>query len=115
MYLSQDISPFAQVFSPQVVFTMSNGNVAVGIAGLQSKAQSKQEKQRQNVTVRLLSTPETLAPRTMCIDLVTIWTNNESTRSLLVIKRKQDDGLVTSIVEEEGHRRVSFPSPLLIC
>jgi hypothetical protein len=95
---------------------MSNGNVSVGMAGLQSKVQAMQSgsRQGQSASLRLLATPETLAPRTMCIDLVISCDSNESTHTLLVVKRKQSDGQVTSITEEEGHRRVSLEIPICV-
>lgn len=89
---------------------MSNGNVSVGMAGLQSKVQALQSgsKQPQSASLRLLASPDSLAPGTMCIDLVTSGDSNEQSHTLLVVKRKQSDGQVTSITEEEGHRRVSL-------
>jgi len=88
---------------------MSSGDVSVGIKGLESRAEAMKNASTSQPTVvsRLLATPATLAPRSMCIDLVTTADNSENTRILLVIKRKSSDGLVTSITEEVGHRKVS--------
>ncbi|UZJ56040.1 hypothetical protein CBS101457_005360 [Exobasidium rhododendri] len=105
-------SPFpAQIFSPQVVFTMSSGDVSVGLTGLEgrAKAMKSASTSRPAVTTRILTTPSTLAPRSMCIDMTVATHDGTSTRTLLVIKRKASDGLVTSITEEIGHRKATAP------
>lgn len=97
-----------QIFSPQVVVTRSNGEVHVGIQGLQLRSRAIQGQAIRSTRLRLLATPEALAPRTMCIDLITCAQDaNEGSRTLLVLKRNAKDGLITSVTEEEGHRRVS--------
>ena len=88
---------------------MPSGDVSVGVQGLETKAQAAKSAPGMpwSVRLRLLETPSVLAPQSMCVDLVRTSTTNESTQSLLVLKRRPVDGLVTSIIEEEGHRRVS--------
>jgi hypothetical protein len=92
---------------------MSDGNVSVGIQGLEKKVEAIKTgmaSSQTSVRLRLLTSPTSLVPRAMCVDMV-IGTNdiNTSTRTLLVIKRKASDGLVTSITEEVGHRRATAP------
>lgn len=62
---------------------------------------------------RLLVTPESLPLRTIVLDhmLTTIASDGETknTHSLVVIKRKQLDGKISSMVQEEGHRKATAP------
>lgn len=69
---------------------------------------------------RLLMTPETLPTNTMVIDQIVASEPSaadaenansgavSTTRSLIVIKRRQD-GMISSLSEEEGHRRATAP------
>lgn len=115
-------------FAPNVVFTMPTGDVTVGIQGMQNKFESNRSSvgttKRRQVHQRLLTTPEALPPRTMCIDQIVVEEGQSSetgVRSLLVLKRRAADGLITNLTEEEGHRRVGtlqsskilFRSPFL--
>lgn len=102
-------------FAPNVVFTMPTGDVTVGVQGMQSKFESNKRgsqdaTRRRQVHQRLLTTPEALPPRTMCVDQIVVEEGQSSetgVRSLLVLKRRAADGLITNLTEEEGHRRVS--------
>lgn len=117
---------------------MPTGDVTVGAQGLRTKFQSSgvslvhlsffslvtfshkyasatANQTRRQVHQRLLTTPDALPARTMCVDQVVSEDGepSQSVRSLLVLKRRAADGLVTSLTEEEGHRRVSSHSPSL--
>lgn len=102
------------VFSPQVVFTLPNGDVVVGHNAVRDKFAIKLHTEQRAATVhqRLLQTPESLPARTMCIDQVVSCASSDfgdetsSQRMLIVLKRRATDGLVTNFTEEEGHRRV---------
>lgn len=111
----QDLKTFS-VFSPQVVFTLPNGDVVVGHSAMGDKFSAivSQAQDIPAVHQRLLQTPESLPARTMCIDQVVTYNvvehqqpSTRSIRTLIVLKRRATDGLVTTFTEEEGHRRVS--------
>ena len=65
-------------------------------------------------------TPESLPLRTIVLDqMLSLYDQEQveagqapvkSIHSLLVIKRKPQDGKISSLVEEEGHRKVSSSS-----
>ncbi|PWN34249.1 uncharacterized protein FA14DRAFT_70531 [Meira miltonrushii] len=112
LYCGKIQSNTLSVFSPHVVFTMPNGDVVVGPNAIEKKFNSNNNQIK--VQQRLLRTPESLPARTMCIDQLINVTEQEgnpanSIRNLIVIKRRATDGLITSITEEEGHRRATAP------
>lgn len=97
----------------------------MGHGGL-SKLFDRQQGTNIKLHQRLLTTPETLPANTMVVDQVAIVTaestgdENDSSmeseaghattvRSLIVLKRRQEDGLVSHLTEEEGHRRATAP------
>ncbi|PWN93658.1 hypothetical protein FA10DRAFT_264280 [Acaromyces ingoldii] len=109
LYALQPAETSFALFAPNVVFTMPTGDVTVGAQGLRGKFQSTGT--RRQVHQRLLTTPDALPARTMCVDQVVSEDGepSRSVRSLLVLKRRAADGLVTSLTEEEGHRRATAP------
>jgi Spo12 family len=113
LYTGQIQSNTISVFSPHVVFTMPNGDVVVGPNAIEKKFSSNINSIKSNrIQQRLLRTPESLPARTMCIDqLINISEEDgePSIRNLIVIKRRATDGLITSMTEEEGHRRATAP------
>lgn len=115
------------IFAPDVIYSSPRGDVFVGHQGL-SKLMASSRQTARKVQHRLLATPETLPANTMVIDQAVVaaaassqggsfgemadamssenGSEQSSKRSLLVLKRRED-GMVSSLTEEEGHRRVS--------
>lgn len=118
LYTGHIQSNTISVFSPHVVFTLPNGDVIVGPSSIEKKFNENKKSTSNRIQQRLLLTPESLPARTMCIDQLIIVSESEeeatsnsipSIRNLIVIKRRATDGLITSITEEEGHRRATAP------
>lgn len=113
LYTGQIQSNTLTVFSPHVVFTMPNGDVVVGPNAIEKKFNGNDKIKSNRIHQRLLRTPESLPARTMCIDqLINLSEEGNpanNIRNLIVIKRRANDGLITSITEEEGHRRATAP------
>ncbi|PKI85341.1 hypothetical protein MVES1_000137 [Malassezia vespertilionis] len=101
------------IFAPDVMYTMPNGNVIVGRAQVVQKLRERAVMHPgRTVSQRLLQTPESLPVYAMVVDQVVSCENEAqltSGRNLLVLKRRVQDGLVTSITEEEGHRKATVP------
>lgn len=69
---------------------------------------------RRSLRQRLLVTPESLPHRTIVLDhMLSLSSDNGATvknvHSLVVIKRKAQDGKVSALTEEEGHRKATAP------
>ncbi|CAO1627086.1 unnamed protein product [Sympodiomycopsis kandeliae] len=121
---SPNQSSFLSIFAPDCIYSSPRGDVFVGHSGL-SKLLERPAGIQVKLQQRLLTTPDTLASSTMVIDQVAIissefgtdennsnsqdLSSNTTTRSLIVLKRRQGDGLVTHFTEEEGHRRATAP------
>lgn len=87
----------ADLWAPEIMYTSPTGDVVVGKNAVVTHfAHTNKMK---SVEQRLLQTPELLPARTMVMDQL----RPDGTRSLLVVKRRALDGLVTSITEEENH------------
>ncbi|PWY99999.1 hypothetical protein BCV70DRAFT_237224 [Testicularia cyperi] len=102
------------VFANEALLTLPTGDVVVGPNGIRSKfnevlAPYPQRTLRQ----RLLVTPESLPLRTIVLDQYLSLSNGQETvktvHSLVVIKRKAQDGKISSLTEEEGHRKATAP------
>lgn len=120
LYTGQIQQSTLNVFSPQAMFTLPTGNVVVGQSAIEKKFKSMNDHviKSNRVQQRLLRTPDSLPARTMCIDQLinksepeadSATSTKPSIRNLIVIKRRATDGLITSITEEEGHRRATAP------
>lgn len=119
LYTGHIQSNTISAFSPHVVFTLPNGDVIVGPNAIEKKFGEIKKSKSNRIQQRLLRTPESLPARTMCIDQLIIVPEAEeedaisnsipNIRNLIVIKRRATDGLITSITEEEGHRRATAP------
>lgn len=100
-------------FAPDVLYSSPKGEVLVGHSGLNKLQASFLGGAPRSITHRLLSTPETLPAGSLVVDQIVGGQGEEmvaggATRSLIVLKRRAGDGLVCSMSEEEGHRRVSW-------
>lgn len=103
---SQSDEALAHVLAPEIIYTAPTGDVIVGKkAVLQRLHTDAASHMGTTPRQRLLQTPESLPPRTMVIDQLSA----NGTRSLLVLKRRAHDGLVSSLTEEEGHRKATVP------
>jgi hypothetical protein len=120
-------------FANEIILTLPNGDVAVGAAAFEAKFRaswtvsghwrgsaytashefSLQATPHRRVQLRLLESPESLAAGTLCVDVVVAAMTDageaaqvsKSTRNLVVLKRNAE-GRVANMTEEEGHRRV---------
>lgn len=113
-----DTSSALSVFARDAIYSSPRGDVFVGHNGL-----TKLFERRAGISVkihqRLLTTPDTLPASTMVVDQVAVVptesdgmendASTATTRSLLVLKRRATDGLVSHLTEEEGHRRATAP------
>ncbi|WFD44231.1 hypothetical protein MPSI1_002897 [Malassezia psittaci] len=101
------------MFAPEVIYTMPNGNVLVGLNALAKQFTTiAQSNSNRVVRQRLMQTPESLSSQAMVIDQTVsnpsdLQPTNE--RNLIVLKRREQDGLITSLTEEAGHRRATVP------
>ncbi|WFD00266.1 hypothetical protein MYAM1_003014 [Malassezia yamatoensis] len=101
------------MFAPEVIYTMPNGNVVVGLnAVIKQFTMMAESHSHRLVRQRLLHTPESLSSQAMVIDQ-TVSNRNDlqpsNERNLIVLKRREHDGLITSLTEEAGHRRATVP------
>ncbi|SPO40922.1 uncharacterized protein PSFLO_06404 [Pseudozyma flocculosa] len=114
-----DESAFA-IFANEVILTLPTGDVVVGPHGIRTKfAEIFAAYPTRTLRQRLLVTPESLPLRTIVLDqMLSLYDVDEpeagqapvkSIHSLLVLKRKPTDGKVSSLVEEEGHRKATAP------
>ncbi|CAO1617732.1 unnamed protein product [Parajaminaea phylloscopi] len=105
------------VFAPDVIYSTPRGDVFVGHQGLKKLLTRAREGAK--VHHRLLQTPEMLPAQTMVIDQIVVAGTctedsenqasvSDNVRTLIVLKRRQD-GLVSNMSEEEGHRRATAP------
>ncbi|WFD24662.1 hypothetical protein MEQU1_003365 [Malassezia equina] len=90
----------ANVVAPDVIYSMPTGEVVVGKDTVLARWLMPS-----TATLRLLETPASLPARAMVIDKMA--PGNE--RSLVVLKRREHDGLISSITEEMGHRKPTVP------
>lgn len=93
---------WAPLLAPEAMLTTRDGAVAVGHAAVLARLSALSTAA---APMRLLETPAALPPRTMVVDVA----EADGTHTLIVLKRRAHDGLVSSIVEEAGHRRASVP------
>lgn len=127
---SPNASAAMSVFAKDVIYSSPRGDVFVGHNGL-AKLFDREEEASIKLHQRLLTTPETLPANTMVVDQIAVVSSSSgeqgdendnsmeddsedhgrtlTTRSLLVLKRRSTDGLVSHITEEEGHRRATAP------
>jgi len=95
-------------FAPDVIYTAPTGDV---IVGKKAVAQCFREQAAANservLKERLLQTPESLPEGAMVIDQVVL--HPTSSRSLLVVKRRAQDGRIASLTEEAGHCKATVP------
>ena len=101
------------MFAPDVIYSMPNGNVVVGINAVAKQFTSMASTSSNRVVrQRLMHTPESLSSRAMVIDQIVSNSNDlqpTNERNLIVLKRREHDGLITSLTEEAGHRRATVP------
>lgn len=91
----------ASVFTPELIYTAPHGQVVVG----KIAAAAKLRERAQIEAYHLLDTPTMLPSNTLVLDLHMIG----GARHLVVLKRRASDGLVSSITDEEGHRKALAP------
>ncbi|WFD03963.1 hypothetical protein MOBT1_002660 [Malassezia obtusa] len=101
------------MFAPEVLYTMPSGDVVVGTNAVADKfrALSRMNPGRA-VRQRLLQTPESLPPHAMVVDQVVTSADEmqpANERNLIVLKRREQDGLIVSLTEEAGHRKATVP------
>ena len=90
----------AQVFAPDVIYSMPTGEVVVGKDAVLARWVMPQ-----HASLRLLETPASLPARTMVLDKA----GASAERSLVVLKRREHDGVIASVTEEIGHRKPTVP------
>ncbi|WFD20980.1 hypothetical protein MCAP1_003235 [Malassezia caprae] len=90
----------AHMFAPDMIYSMPTGEVVVGRDAVLARWSMPQ-----GAVLRLLETPASLPARAMVLDKV----GAGAERSLLVLKRREHDGLVSSLTEEMGHRKPTVP------
>lgn len=95
------------MFANEAILTLPTGDVVVGPSAIQNKFAQLAAPQT-TLRQRLLVTPESLPLRTIVLDHM-LTTGDKTTHSLVVIKRKQLDGKISSMVQEEGHRKATAP------
>ncbi|KAN0062698.1 hypothetical protein ACQY0O_004893 [Thecaphora frezii] len=114
-----DESHFA-IFANEVLLTLPTGDVVVGPQGIRTKlAEIFAPYPTRTLRQRLLVTPESLPLRTIVLDQMLSLYESEnpepgqapvkSIHSLVVLKRKPADGKISSLIEEEGHRKATAP------
>ncbi|CAD6884199.1 unnamed protein product [Tilletia controversa] len=106
------------VFSEEVTYTRPNGTVAIGLAAFRELfAHFQQRNPSKQLQQRILTTPEMFSSSTtIVLDHAMPAMPEQSTsdavtalQSLVVVRRRANDGLVTSITEEEGHKKAIAP------
>ncbi|KAI3624115.1 hypothetical protein GLX27_002889 [Malassezia furfur] len=101
------------MFAPEVLYTMPNGSVVVGTKAVAEKfAALTRMNPGRTVRQRLLQTPESLPRGAMVVDQLVTSTDEmqpATERNLIVIKRREQDGLIASLTEEAGHRKATVP------
>ncbi|KAK0555056.1 hypothetical protein OC846_000203 [Tilletia horrida] len=106
-----------EVFAEEVTYTRPDGSIVTGIQAVRDLVsffdQRNPSKQLQQ---RILLTPAMLSQSTLVLDHAMPAMPDESTsdavtalQSLVVVRRRASDGLVTSISEEEGHKKAIAP------
>ena len=91
----------ASVFAPELIYTAPDGQVVVGKRAVAAKLREHTPIEAHH----LLETPTMLPSNTVVLDTHT----TGGARHLVVMKRRAADGLVSSITEEEGHRKALAP------
>lgn len=107
-HFSEDLM---DMFAPEVMYTMPNGTVLVGKTAVAEKFRASAATGLV-VRQRLLHTPESLPAHAMVIDQTLAPVDESqmaSVRNLLVLKRRESDGRITSLSEEESHRKATAP------
>ena len=101
------------MFAPEIIYSMPTGSVVVGKAAVADKfRQLTQMNPGRVIRQRLLQTPESLPAGAMVIDQMVSSADEmqpANVRNLIVVKRREQDGLITSLTEEEGHRKATVP------
>ncbi|KAL9933280.1 hypothetical protein V8E36_007998 [Tilletia maclaganii] len=105
------------VFAEDVIFTRPNGSLVSGLSALQDLvAHFQQRNPSKQLQQRILITPAMLSQSTILLDHAMPAMPDQSTsdavtalQSLVVVRRRETDGLVTSVSEEEGHRKAIAP------
>lgn len=101
------------MFAPEIIYSMPTGSVVVGKAAVADKfRQLTQMNPGRVIRQRLLQTPESLPAGAMVIDQMVSSADEmqpANVRNLIVVKRREHDGLITSLTEEEGHRKATVP------
>ncbi|WFD32566.1 hypothetical protein MSPP1_003614 [Malassezia sp. CBS 17886] len=111
LYSSFDMH-LADLFTPDVLYAMPTGEVVVGRVNVLRKFHELAQMHPGGVVrQRLLQTPESLPAHAMVIDQEVASSGGrlQPTRSLLVIKRRDQDGRIWSMTEEEGHCKATVP------
>lgn len=85
----------SKVFAPEIIYTAPNGQVLVGKIAVSAYLRANMQPDSMN----LLETPSLLPPQAMVIDMHM----PSGKRHLLVLKRRVQDGLVSTMTDEEGH------------
>ena len=91
----------ASVFAPELIYTAPDGQVVVGEVAVAAKLRER----TQIEAYYLLKTPTMLPSNTVVLDTHTAG----GVRHLVVMKRRAGDGLVSSITDEESHRKALAP------
>ncbi|KAK0541548.1 hypothetical protein OC835_000016 [Tilletia horrida] len=105
------------VFAEDVTYIRPDGSVAAGISGVQKLiADFELRNPSKQLQQRILTTPEMLSSSTLVLDHAMPAMPDQSTsdavtalQSLVVVRRRASDGLVTSVSEEEGHKKAIAP------
>ncbi|KAJ1019555.1 hypothetical protein NDA18_006033 [Ustilago nuda] len=103
------------IFANEAILTLPTGDVVVGPKGIKSKfCDLLGPYTQRTLRQRLLVTPESLPPRTIVLDQMLSLSSADSdvvksVHSLVVIKRKVQDGKISCLTEEEGHRKATAP------
>ncbi|CBQ69231.1 conserved hypothetical protein [Sporisorium reilianum SRZ2] len=103
------------LFANEAILTLPTGDVVVGPNGVKSKfAEILAPFPQRTLRQRLLVTPESLPHRTIVLDHMLSLSSDDgqtvkNVHSLVVIKRKAQDGKISSLIEEEGHRKATAP------
>lgn len=103
------------IFANEAILTLPTGDVVVGPNAIKSKfAEMLAPYTQRTLKQRLLVTPESLPHRTIVLDHMLSLSSPASDavktiHSLVVLKRKVQDGKISSLTEEEGHRKATAP------
>ncbi|SPO30866.1 uncharacterized protein UTRI_05512_B [Ustilago trichophora] len=103
------------IFANEAILTLPSGDVVVGPNGIKSKfSELLSSYTSRTLRQRLLVTPESLPHRTIVLDHMLSLSSDDgetvkTVHSLVVIKRKAQDGKISSFTEEEGHRKATAP------